>query len=61
MPIFLNIMCIIIISKELNLNIKFNYDFKYMQEYIKKIDLNKKAFASDKTIKEILKEFYLEV
>ncbi len=47
--------------KELNLNIKFNYDFKFMQEYIKEIDLNRKAFASDKTIKEVLKEFYLEV
>ena len=44
---------------ELGLNIFFKYDFKYMQEYVKTIDLNRNAYASNKTIKEILSEFYL--
>ena len=45
--------------KDLNLNISFNYDFKFMQDYIYEIDLNKKSFASNITIKERLKEFLL--
>lgn len=44
---------------ELGLSICFKYDFKYMQEYVKTIDLNRNAYASNKTIKEILSEFYL--
>ena len=44
---------------DLNLNITFNYDFKFMQDYIYEIDLNKKSFASNITIKERLKEFLL--
>ena len=46
---------------ELGLNILFYYDFVLMQDYIKNIDLNRNAFASNKRIKEILQGFKLEV
>ncbi len=45
---------------ELGLNIRFTYDFMYMQDYVKNIDLNRKAFKSNKAIKEILMDFKLE-
>ena len=44
---------------ELGLNMFFKYEFKFMQEYVKTIDLNRNAYASNKIIKEILSEFYL--
>jgi len=46
---------------ELGLNILFFYDFMYMQDYIETIDLNKEAYASNRKISDILKEFMLEV
>jgi len=46
---------------ELGLNVLFFYDFMYMQNYIETIDLNKEAYASNRKISDILKEFMLEV
>ena len=44
---------------ELGLNILFFYDFKYMQDYVHELILNRRAFASNKKIKDILKEYKL--
>lgn len=44
---------------ELELNILFFYDFKYMQDYVHELILNRRAFASNKKIKEIFKEYKL--
>ncbi len=45
--------------KNLKLNVEFIYEYISMQNYIGYVDLNKKAFASEKTIKEILVDFNL--
>ncbi len=44
---------------ELELPILFFYDFEFMQDYVRSININKNAFASNKKIKEILKEYML--
>ena len=44
---------------ELELPILFFYDFKYMQDYVQELILNRRAFASNKKIKEIFKEYKL--
>lgn len=44
---------------ELELPILFFYDFKYMQDYVHELILNRRAFASNKQIKEIFKEYKL--
>ena len=44
---------------ELELPILFFYDFKYMQDYVHELILNRRAFASNKQIKEIFREYKL--
>lgn len=44
---------------ELELPILFFYDFKYMQDYVQELILNRRAFASNKKIKDIFKEYKL--
>ena len=44
---------------ELELNILFFYNFKYMQDFVHELILNRRAFASKKRIKEIFKEYKL--
>ena len=44
---------------ELELPILFFYDFKYMQDYVHELILNRRAFASNKRIKDIFKEYKL--
>lgn len=44
---------------ELELPILFFYDFKYMQDYVHELILNRRAFASNKKIKNIFKEYKL--
>ena len=43
---------------ELELNLKFHYDFKYMQDIYNEIDDNEIAFGSDKKVKEILDKYF---
>ncbi|MBR4260981.1 MAG: hypothetical protein IKQ33_03400 [Clostridia bacterium] len=44
---------------ELGLKILFFYNFESMQDYVRKIDINKNAFGTNRKIKDILKEYKL--
>ena len=44
---------------ELGLKILFFYNFECMQDYVRKIDINKNAFGTNRKIKDILKEYKL--
>ena len=46
--------------KELNLNITFEYDYRYMQALYENISDDRLAFGSDKKVKEILKDYFNE-